>query len=144
MCSRFALAGFHVEDRDVQSLCTDDAEAGVRITQHKHRIGFDGDHQLIALGNDIAHGFAQVRTDSVHIYLRIGELQVFEEYAVKVVIIVLASMRQNRVEVLPALIDHGRQPDDLRPRSHNDEKLEFAVVGERNLAIIHNYSTGSK
>ena len=53
-------------------------------------------------------------------------------------------MRQDCVEVLPALIDHGRQPDDLRAGSHDDEELELAVVGKRNLAIIHNYSTGSK
>ena len=139
-----AVAGLHVEDGDVQTLGADDAEAGVRVPQHQHRIGLDGDHQLIACGDDIAHGFTQVRADSVHVNLRVSELQVLEEHTVKVVIIVLARMRQDCVEVLPALIDHGRQPDNLRPRSHNDEKLEFAVVGERNLAIIHNYSTGSK
>ena len=139
-----AVAGFHVEDRDVQTFCADDAEAGVRVSQHQHRIGLDGHHQLVALGDDIAHGLAQVRTDSVHVHLRVRELQVLEEHAVKVVIIVLSGMRQDRVEIRPALIDHGRQPYNLRPRPHDDEKLQFAVAGERNLAIVHNYSTGSK
>ena len=132
-----AVAGLHVEDRDMQPLGADDAEAGVRVPQHQHRVGFDGDHQLIALGNDIAHGFTQVRADSVHVNLRISELQVLEEHAVKVVIIVLARMRQNRVEILPALIDHGRQPDDLRARSHDDEKLQLAVVFKRNIRVVH-------
>ena len=53
-----AVASLHVEDRDMQPLRTDDAEAAVRVPQHQHRIGLDLHHQLVALRNDIAHGLA--------------------------------------------------------------------------------------
>ena len=123
-----AVAGLHMEDGDVQPLGADDAEAGVRVPQHQHRIGLDGHHQLVALGNDIAHGLAQVRADSVHIHLRVRKLQILEEHPVQVVIIVLPGMRQNRVKIRPALVNHSRQPDDFRASSNDDEKLELAVA----------------
>ena len=58
-------------------------------------------------------------------------------------------MRQDGVEVGAALVDDRRQPDDFRAGADDDEKLEFAVVGERDFAIVHIaniafYSTGSK
>ena len=144
-----AVTGLHVEDGNVQSLRTNDAKAGVRVTQHQNSIGFDSHHQLVALGDDIAHRLTQVRAHGIHIHLGSGELQVLEEHAVQVIIVVLARVRQDRVEVGAALVDNRRQPDDFRAGADDDEKLELAVVGERDFAIVHIaniafYSTGSK
>ena len=66
-----AVAGLHVEDGDVQALGTNDAEAAVGIAQDEDGIGPRLDHQLVALGNDIAHGLAQVVAHSLHIHIGI-------------------------------------------------------------------------
>ena len=88
------VAGLHMEDGDVQALGPDDAQAAVGVAQHQHGIGLGGHHQLVALGNDVAHGLAQVTAHGLHVDVRIGQLEVLEEHAIEVVVIVLASMRQ--------------------------------------------------
>ena len=135
-----AVAGLHVEDRDMQPLRADDAEARVRVPQHQHRIGLDFHHQLVALGDDIAHRLAQVLAHGVHVHVRIGQLQILEEHTVKVIVVILPRMSQNRVEILPTLVDYGRQPDNLRPRPDDDQKLQLPVI----LKCCHIYFTGSK
>ena len=135
-----AIAGLHVEDGDVQALGTDDAQAGVRVAEHQHRVGLDLHHQLVALGDDVAHRLAQVHTHRIHVHIRVRELQVLEEHAVQVVVIVLARMRQDRVEVLPALVDDRSQADNFRAGAHDDQKLQLPVI----LECCHIYFTGSK
>ena len=102
------VASLHMENRDVQPFGADDGQAGIRVAQHQHCIRLDGDHQLVAFSDDIAHRLAEVRAHGIHIHLRCGELQVLEEHTVQVVVIVLARVRQNGVEVRPALIDDRR------------------------------------
>ena len=87
------VAGLHVEDGDVQALGPDDAEAAVGVAQHQHGIGLGGDHQLVALGNDVAHGLAQVTAHGLHVDVRIGQLEVLEEHPIEVVVVVLPRMR---------------------------------------------------
>ena len=122
------VARLHMEDRDVQPLRADDAQTRVRIPQHQHRIGLHLDHQLVALRNDIAHRLPQIGPDGLHVDIRVSELQVLEEHAIEVVIIILSGVGQQAVEILPALVDHRRQPDDLRPRPHNNQKLQLPVI----------------
>ena len=131
------VSGLHVEDRDMQPLGADHAQAAIRVAQHQHCVGLNRYHQLVAFGNDIAHGFAEVSPHGIHIHLRRGEFQILEKHAIKVVIIVLPRVRQNRIKIRPALVNHRRQPDDFRARPDDNKKLKLAVVGKRNLAIIH-------
>ncbi len=135
-----AVAGLHVEDRDMQPFRADDRQARVRIPQHQHGIGLHLHHQLVALRDDVAHGLAQVHAHGVHVHIRVVELQVLEEHAVQVVVIILPRVRQQAVEIPAALVDDRRQPDDLRPRPHDDQKLELPVI----LEFCHIYFTGSK
>jgi len=125
-----AVAGLHVEDGDVQALGTNDAQAAVGVAQHQHGIGLGGDHQLVALGNDVAHGLAQVVAHSLHVDVRIPEFEVPEEHSVEVVVVVLPRVRQQAVKVRAALVDDGRQPYNFRPRAHNDQELQLPVVLE--------------
>ena len=118
-----AVAGFHVEDGDVQPLGADDAEAGVGIPQHQDGVGLQLRHQVVAFGDDVPHGLAQGVPHRVQVDVRVGQLQVVEEHAVEVVIVVLAGVGQEGVEILPALGDGRCQADDLRPGTHDDEKL---------------------
>ena len=126
-----AVAGFHVEDGDVQPLGADDAEAGVGVPQHQHGIGFQVNHQVIGLGDDVPHGLAQGVPHRVQVDVRVSQLQVAEEHTVEVVVVVLAGVGQESVEILPALGDDRGQADDLRPSAHDDEQFQFAVVLKR-------------
>ena len=42
-----AVAGFHVEDRNMQPLCRDSRQAGVRVTEDKHSVRLYLRHQLV-------------------------------------------------------------------------------------------------
>ena len=118
-----AVAGFHVEDGDVQPLGPDDAEAGVGVTQHQDGVGLQFHHQVVAFGDDVPHGLAQGVSHRVQIDVRVGQFQVVEEHTVEVVVVVLAGVGQEGVKILPALGDDRGQADDLRPGAHDDEKL---------------------
>ena len=118
-----AVACFHVENRDMEALGADDAETAIGVAQDEHGIGFDFHHKLVALGDDVAHGLAQVVAHSVHVDLRVGEFQVLEEDAVEVVVVVLAGMCQDAVEVLSALVDDRCESNDFRSSSYNNEEL---------------------
>ena len=118
-----AVAGLHMEDGNVQPLGADDAEAGVGIPQHQHGIGFQLRHQVVAFGDDVPHGLAQGVPHRVQVDVRVGQLQVVEEHAVEVVVVVLAGVGQEGIEILPALGDDRGQADNLRPGTHDDEKL---------------------
>ena len=126
-----AVARLHVEDGNVQPLGSNDAEAGVGVPQHQHGIGFQVNHQVIGLGDDVAHGLAQGVPHCVQVDVRVSQLQVVEEHTVEVVVVVLAGVGQQGIEILPALGDDRGQADDLRPGAHDDEKLKFAVVLKR-------------
>ena len=118
-----AVAGFHVENGDVQPLGPDDAQAGVGVPQHQHGIGLQFHHQVVAFGDDVAHGLAQGVPHRVQVDVRVVQLQVVEEHTVEVVVVILAGVGQKGVEVLPALGDHRGKADDLRSGAHDDEKF---------------------
>ena len=118
----------HMEDRYVQPLGAYDAQAGVRVPEHKDRIRLQLNHQLVARVDDVAHRRAEVLPDGIQVDIRVPELQVPEEHPVEVVVIVLPRMGQQAVEILPALVYHGREPDYLRPRPHDDQQLQPPIA----------------
>ena len=54
-----------------------------------------------------------------------------EEYAVQVVVVILAGMSQDSVKVVAAFFDYSRETDNLRTGTDDDEKFEFSVIFER-------------
>ena len=116
-----AVTGLHVEDGDVQTLGTDDRQAGVGITQHQHGIRLSLHHQLVALVDDVAHRSAQVIPHGIQIHFGVGQLQVLEEDSVQVVVVVLARVCQYHVKIFSTFIDYGRQADNLRTRAHDNQ-----------------------
>ena len=69
-----AVAGFHVENRNMQAFCADNTQAAIRVTQNQNSIRLNSDHQLVALRDDVAHSLAKVCADSVHVHLRVCQL----------------------------------------------------------------------
>ena len=133
-----AVASLHVEDGDMQALGTNHAQTGVGIAQHQHSIGLGLDHHLIRLVDDVTHRGAKVITYRLHIDVGVSEFEVLEENPIQVVVVVLTGMGQQTVKVLPTLIDHCCQPDNLRTCAHDNQQLQFAVMLK--LFIIHNDS----
>lgn len=125
-----AVAGLHVEDGDVEPLGRDGGQAAVGVAQDQQRVGLHLDHQLVARGDDVAHGLAQVGAHGVQVDVRVVQRQVAEEDAVERVVVVLPGVRQQAVEVAAALLDDLGQADDLGARAHDDQELQAAVVLE--------------
>ena len=118
-----AVAGLHVENGDMESLCSDNAEAAVGVAKDQYAVGLGLGEELVRAVDDVAAGSAKVVTDSIHIDLGLGEFQVLEEYAVEVVIVILACVGENNIKVLAALVDDGGETDDLGARADNDNEL---------------------
>ena len=131
-----AVAGFHVEDGDVQALGADDAQAGVGVAEHEHGIGPRLGEELVGAVDDVAAGGAEVIAHGVHIYLGLGELEVAEEDAIEIVVVVLPRMGEDYVEIAAALVDDCGKADDFGARAYDDAKLEFAVVLPLYIGIV--------
>ncbi len=123
-----AVAGFHMENRDVKTLGADYAKATVGVSQNENSVWFGGDHQFVTLRDDIAHCLAQVCTYRVHIHLRVCKFKVFEEHAIEVVIVVLAGVCENHIKILAAFVDDRCKTDDFRTGADNNKEFEFAVI----------------
>ena len=78
----------------MQALGTDDTEAGVGVAQHQYGIRLGLDHHLIALVDDVTHRGAEVVAHGFHVDVGIGQLQVFEEHTIEVIVVVLTGMGQ--------------------------------------------------
>ncbi len=114
----------------MQALGRDGGQAAVGVAQDQQRVGLDLDHQLVRGRDDVAHGLAEVGAHGVQVDVGVGELQVAEEDAVQGVVVVLPGVRQQAVEVAAALPDDLREADDLRPRPHDDQQLQAAIIFE--------------
>ena len=117
------VAGLHVENGDMESLCSDNAEAAIGVAKNQYAVGLGLGEELVGAVDDVAAGSAKVVTDSIHIDLGLCELQILEEDTVEVVIVILACVGENHVEVLAALVDDGGETDDLGARADNDNEL---------------------
>ena len=130
------VAGFHVENRDVQALGRDGRKAAVRVAENQQCIGLAGHHEFVAAVDDVADGCTEVVADGIHVNFRILEAQVLEEHAVQVVVIILTGVRQDAVEVLAALVDDGREADDFGARAHDNQEFQLAVVGKFHVGVV--------
>ena len=131
-----AVAGFHVEDGDVEAFGSNDAEAAVGVAQDEDGIGLDLYHELVALVYDVAHGGAKVVTYGIEIYLWICKFKITEEYAVEVVVVVLTCVCKDTIKVLAAFVDYGCKTDDLRTSTDNNQKFEATIILELYVAIV--------
>ena len=130
-----AVAGLHVEDRDVQALGRDGRETGVGVAQDEQGVGPRRDHELVARGDDVTNGLAQVGAHGVQVDVGVRELEVAEEDAVQGVVVVLPGVREQAVEVAAALLDDLGKADDFGAGAHDDQQPEAAVALERHVEI---------
>lgn len=131
-----AVARFHVENRNVQALCGDGRKTTVGIAEDQQCIWLASDHELVAAIDDVSNGCTEVVTYGIHIYFRILETQVLEEHAVKVIIVILASVRKNAIKILAALVNDSRKTDNLWARAYDNQKFQLTIIGKFHIAII--------
>ena len=120
----------------MEALSSDDGEAGVGVAKDEDCIGLGGGKELVGAVNDVATSGAKIIAYSIHIDFGIGKLQVAEENAVEVVVVVLAGVGENHVEVLAALVDDCGKADDFRACAHHNDELQLAVLLPVNIGII--------
>ena len=77
-----AVTGFHVENRDMQTLSANSRKAAVGVAENQQCVGLASNHQLIASVDNVADSCAQVVTHGVHVDFRVLQFEVLEEYAV--------------------------------------------------------------
>ena len=131
-----SVAGFHVEDGDMQTLRSYHAQAAGGVPKDKYAIGLGGGEEFIRAVDDVATGGSEVIAYGIHIYFGFCELQVAEKDAVEVVVVVLACVGENHVKVPATLVDDGGQTDNLRACTHDNTKLQFAVLLPLYVTII--------
>gem|GEM_PF-5333228 len=122
----------------MQALGRDGGQAAVGVAQDQQGVGLDLDHELVARGDDVAYGLAQVGPHGVQVDVGVVKRQVAEEDAVERVVVVLPGVRQQAVEVAAALLDHLGKADDLGAGAHDDQELQAAVIFEVNIyRVVH-------
>ena len=130
------IAGFHVEDGNVKALRSDGREAAVGIAQDEQCIGLAGDHQLVAAVDNVTDGSAKIVAHGIHVDFGILEAQVLEEHSVQIVVVVLAGVRQEAVEVPAALVNDCGKADNLGAGAHDNQEFELAVGGKFHVAVV--------
>ena len=79
---------------------------------------------------DIPDSDIEVISTDVDAFLAGGELEVAEEDAIEVIVVVLSRVCQYAVKVLTALIDYCCQANNLGTSTHDNQELEFAIIGK--------------
>lgn len=130
------VAGLHVENGDVKALGGDCREAGVGVAKDEQGVGVDGGHELVGAIDDVAHGGSEVVAHGIHVDLGVGELEVAEEDAIEVVVIVLPGVGQDDVKIFAALVDGRREANNLGAGADDDEEFQLAVFGKTYVAVI--------
>jgi hypothetical protein len=120
----------------MKAFCADDTQAAVSVAKDEHGVRFGCGEKLVAAVDDVAAGRAEVISDRIHVDLRLGELQVAEEDAVEVIVVVLSRVGQNHIEIFAAFGDDGCEPDDLRTGADNDAEFDFAVILPVNITVV--------
>lgn len=114
----------------MESFGSYNTQATVGVTEDKDGVRPRGDEEFITAVDYVSACGSEVVTDGVHIDLGSIQLEVLEEYPVEVVVVVLAGVGKNHVEVPAAFVYHGRQADDLGPCAHYYDELESSVFLE--------------
>ena len=131
-----AVASLHVEDRNMQTLGTYHGEAAVGVAKDENAIGLEGCKELVGAVDDVAACGTKVIAYGIHIYFGFCEFEVAKRDAGEVVVVILACVGKDYVKVLTTFVDDGGKADNLRASTHDDAKLQLAVLLPLYIGII--------
>src|ERR1019366_6831736 len=98
--------------RNPSALCCDRGKTAVRIAKYQHCVRLNLLKYVVALRNDVADRFRRGLASRFEEVIRITNFEVFEEYLAQFVIIVLARMYQDMVNLPVESRNHPGEPDD--------------------------------
>ena len=113
----------HVEDRYLEALCGNNGEAWVGIAKDDDGIRLNLYHEVVSLGDDIAHGLANVLADYSEVVVGFAKAEVFEEDFIEVVIVVLAGVNQNVIKIFICFLYDGWHFDYLWAGAHDSHQF---------------------
>src|SRR5690606_23878055 len=119
-----AVAGLHVEDRNLVSLCWKCGQGAVGITQHQQSVGLVSQNRLLGQGNYSADRLDPGFTCSLQVEVRRTDAQLIEEDLTEFMVEALPGMYQSVIGVAVQPVDHSGQPDDLRPSADDRHHLK--------------------
>ena len=106
------------------SLVYDSYNSVQSLTVNGEPVYEDGVYKVVA-----KNYVAQIGTDGIQIEIRRTQTQILKEDLVEGIVVVLAGVYKDLIEVHITFLDDGRQTDDLRPGADNGHKLDFVGHG---------------
>ena len=113
----------HVEDRDVKTLSTNNTQTTVCITQNENCIRPSSYHKHIWCIYNVTASSTKVITYSIHINLRILQIEILKKNTIKVIVIILAGVSQNNIKISTCLVDDGCETDNLWACTYNYQQF---------------------
>ena len=123
-----AIAGLHVEGRNLAPLGRNHRHATVGVAEHQHGIRLFCGQNAVDRDDHFADGLRTAGTGRIQEMIRLADAEVIEKDLVQFVIVVLAGMDQHVLAILVQLGHHPRQADDLRPRADHGGNFHFFHV----------------
>ncbi len=123
-----AVAGLHVEHRDLPSLGRNHRHAriGVAVQQHGvRRLLFE---DLVAAGNHLGDGLGRIRPRGLEEVIRAADSEIVEKHLVQLVVEILPGMHQHVLEVLLQGGDDAAHLDQFRPRADDGHDLTHVTA----------------
>ena len=117
----------------METLGAYDTETTVGVTQNEDCIGLSLTEKLIGAVDDIAAGGSQIIAYCIHVYFGFCQLEVTEEDAVEIVVIVLSCMGKYTIKIFTAFVDYCCKTDDFRAGADYYQEFELAVILEMDI-----------
>ncbi|MNE15699.1 hypothetical protein D3C80_1086180 [compost metagenome] len=123
-----AVAGFHVEHRNLAALGGNDGQAGVGIAVEQKRIRLFGLKYFIRLGNHFGDGLGCGIACSTQEVIRLANFKVIEKNLIQFEVVVLTRVNQYMINLLIKLGNNAAHLDKFwsRPDQRHDLKHQVA------------------
>lgn len=131
-----AVAGLHVENRDVHALGHVGGEAGVGVAENEQGIGLFEFEKLLGFFQDVADGFAKRGGAGVHEVVGFAEPEIVPEDLVEFVVVVLAGVGDHLGEVFVEAGHGAGEADDFGACADDGEDFHLWIVNRTLMTLI--------
>ena len=121
------VSRLHVEYGNVALLRRNRAQTAIRIAKYQKRLGFRLFKNGIDSLKNLAGRHSGVSAGGIQEVIGFPEPEILEEHLVQLIVVILSGMHQNMLDSRTRiqLLHHARQPDNLRPRTHNRHHFQL-------------------
>ena len=130
-----AVAGLHVENRDLPALGRDHRKTAVGVAVKQERFGFFAFHDRVGARYHVADGLGGTRAYRIEKNIRFSQSEILEEHLVKFVIEILSGMHEYMLGEFVQFLDHHAQLDDLGSGADDCHDLAHNLSPINNLPV---------